>query len=282
MQQGSLLVNSPGDVTAVGTFLQGQKVSLPQSVSKDPKQLEVQFTLHKLAHQQAMWFRLLGVSGAAVLRVHRAQQHCKQAVAQANGIAQYARDLLRRQQKRLQRLHAEQVAALEQQLQRHEEQYKALQQQYVDAQQQHAEELQQEQAVAEQQQAVADQQHKQELLQQQQQLEQHWRQELQKLQTKHAALQAHEKELAADVRSKADVIAEQRACVASLSQQLIEVKSEKAGLSSELQRVREQLVVEKSRVEFILHEEQEVSRQCTCFWLCSNLIGWRSQVVRHP
>lgn len=240
----------------LGTLLQA--VSLPYCVSKDHRKLDLQITLHKLSLQQAMWFRLLGVSGAAVLGVHRAQQRCKQAAIQAQGTAKFARDLMQRQQKRLQRQHESQIAALQQQLRCQEEDHSLLQQQYAAAQQRHVAELQQQQQDADRQQVAADQQHKHALEQQRQQLQQQWNQESQKHQAKHVALQAREKELAADVRSKADVIAEQRACVASLSQQLIEVKSEKAGLSSDLQQVREQLAIEKSRVGFILHEEQEV------------------------
>lgn len=205
-----------------------------------------------------MWFRLLGLSGAAVLGAARVEQRCNQVVQQAQGTAKFARGLVRKHHMRLQRLHAEQLSDVQQQLQQRQEGLQHLQQQYDEAQQQHESQLLQQQQDAQQLRDAAEQQHKDELQQQKQQLAQHWQQELQQQQAKYDTLKCREKDLVSDVRNKADVIAEQRASIASLSQQLIEVKSEKAGLSSELQRVREQLVVERSRAEFILHEDQEV------------------------
>lgn len=239
--------------------LQGGLDYLPQSVSKDPKKLDLYFTLRKLSYQHNLWFRLLGVSGVAVLRAVQAQQQHQVAVNQVRGVAKLTRDVLQRQQKRLQQQHSTQIAALQQQLEERDEAITFLQQQREHEVEMHQSELLHQQQEAEQQQAALKEQHQQGIDQQRQTIEQHWQQQLQDQLTKYASLQAREKELASDVRSKADVIAEQRALVASLSQQLIEVKSEKAGISSELQRVREQLVVEKSKMEFILHEEQAVS-----------------------
>lgn len=239
-------------------LLQAPASLLPLSVRKDPKKLDAYFALRQMANQQLMWFRLLGVSGAAVAVADRAQRRCQAVTSKANGAARFARKYVRGAVQRLQ-----------------QEKQQALQHQKEQLEQQAAVQLQEQAGVHAAAIAAAEVQHQERqaaLLKDVAALQQA-REEDQLLIND---LKVRERELAADARSKADVIAEQRATASSLHQQLVEVKSEKAGLSHELREVRDQLAREKGRVEAMLHEEQEVCAG----WLLGPLhVTWQGKVV---
>jgi hypothetical protein len=202
---------------------------LPLTVRKDPRKLDAYFTLRRMASQQHMWFRLLGVAGAAVAVADNAEQASTAAAARAAGAARLARRYVRNRLQRQQDVHDAELQELQQQAQQETQQL--LQEQA----QQHADQ----QAVLQQQLDAAQKLHE----EQQGQIRD---------------LLAREKELVIDARAKADVLAEQRANVNSLEKQLVEVKSEKASLSHELREAREQLAKERGRVEVMMHEEKEV------------------------
>jgi DNA repair exonuclease SbcCD ATPase subunit len=202
---------------------------LPLTARKDPRKLDACFALRQMVNQQHMWFRLLGVTGAAVAVADRAEHNRAAAAAKAAGAARLARRYLHNHVQRLQDAHAVELQEQRQQLQQES------QQQLQEQAQQHAEQ--------------------QGLLQQHLEVVQKLGEEQQ---GQIRDLLAREKELVTDARAKADVMAEQRANVNSLEKQLVEVKSEKASLSHELREAREQLATERGKLEVMLHEGKQV------------------------
>ncbi|WIA16195.1 hypothetical protein OEZ85_012908 [Tetradesmus obliquus] len=205
---------------------------LPLTARRDPCKIDAYFTLRRMSSQQHMWFRLLGVAGAAVAVADKSEQAKAAAAARAAGAARFARRYVCNRLQRQQDAHA---AELQQRLQQAKQDS---QQQLQEQAQQHAEQ--------------------QALLQQELEAVQKLRDEQQ---GQIRDLLAREKELVTDARAKADVLAEQRANVNSLEKQLVEVKSEKASLSHELREARELLAKERGRVEVMMHEEKQVKGQ---------------------
>eukprot|EP00879_Flechtneria_rotunda_P015703 GHRR01016425.1.p1 GENE.GHRR01016425.1~~GHRR01016425.1.p1 ORF type:complete len:1173 (+),score=569.13 GHRR01016425.1:3055-6573(+) len=216
---------------------------LPLRAHKDPQQLDACYTLRQLSTDCNSWYRLLGVSGAAVCMAEAAQQHSQRVVAKAQGGACFARALLQQQKTKLAHVTEQKLAVVQQQL---------------DKQQQH--ELQQQRLASEAAASKTASIHHEQLATFQQEINQ-LQQQRDKQQRQIKDLQDRERELVADMRSKADVVAEQRAVLGTFNQQLIELKSEKAGLSHELRQVLDQLAKERGRVEAMLHEEEQVKGQ---------------------
>eukprot|EP00775_Hariotina_reticulata_P006677 gene6677-6901_t len=207
--QGKLLAKNP-------TML------LPTRVCKDPKKLDAFFTLRQAMQQRDMWFRLVGVSGAAVRVAVAAEEHSLRLQSRAKAAIRFAADQLQLQRRLLQKQHDSHAAALR-----------------LTLEQQHSQTM-----------ALLEQQYQQEVGQLRQECEQ---------QARVIVLLEGEKDaLLLDVRARGDQIVENRALLGSLQQQLVEVKGEKAHLDVELRQTRDQLATERGKLDQLLHEELEV------------------------
>lgn len=74
---------------------------LPDSINRDPKAVAAFFALRDLLYQQRAWWQLVGVSGVAVCQAERARQQADNTASRLEGGARFARQLLRRQERRM-------------------------------------------------------------------------------------------------------------------------------------------------------------------------------------
>jgi hypothetical protein len=209
---------------ALPPLLQNPTILLPIRVCKDPKKLDALFTLRQAMQQQDMWFRLVGVSGAAVKVAVAAEDRSLRMQCQAKAATRFAADQLQLQRRMLQKQHGSQAAALR-----------------LTLEQQHSQAL-----------TTVVQQHEQELG--------HLRQECEQQARVILLLEGEKDALLLDVKARGDQLVENRALLGSLQQQLVEVKGEKAQVDIELRQTRDLLATERGKLDQVLHDELEVSR----------------------
>lgn len=115
---------------------------LPNSIKSDPQAVEAFFALRDMCSQQRAWWRLVGVSGVAVCKAMGVRLQADAVASKSVGGARFARQLLRRQERRLlaerEALTQELRAAADEQLAARDAAHAAVVEQHLQRQEQQA------------------------------------------------------------------------------------------------------------------------------------------------